>query len=203
MCQMPNIWHIWHTKVKLLQHAIVPSQFWHDTDKQWHMVYYFFIHLSLSSQLKYHFHLLLQRQIHCLHLHSPILFLLPSSLLLYSFPILRDPPQIHRFPQTKYIAVDASLKSECLVLAKELHIGAVSCVNVKDGGAECVTIGEDRRVNLVGVMGFGLSCCRAFNSDGLVSYTVAKWALPVEFATGGYGFSLQWWVLIVASGWWI
>ena len=43
-----------------------------------------FIHLSLSSQLKYLFHLLLQSQIHHLHLHSPILFLLPSSLLLYS-----------------------------------------------------------------------------------------------------------------------
>ena len=74
------------------------------------------------------------------------------------------------------------------------------CVDVKDGGAECVTIGEDRRVNLVGVMGFGLSCCRVFNSDGLVSYIVAKWASPVEFATEGYGFSFQWWVLTAANG---
>ena len=105
--------------VKLLQHATVPSQFCHGTDKQWHMVNYFFIHFSLSSQLKYHFHLLLQPQIHRLHLHSLILFLLPSSLLLYSLPILRDPPQIHRFPQTKYITVDASLESECSVSAKE------------------------------------------------------------------------------------
>ena len=51
--------------------------------------------------------------------------------------------------------------------------------------------------------GSELSCCRVFDSDGLVSYTVAKWALPVEFATGGYGFSLQWWVLTTANGWWI
>ena len=189
--------------VKLLQHTTVSLQFWHDTDKQWHMVYYFFIHLSLSSQLKYHFHLLLQPHIHRLHLHSLILFLLPSSLLLYSLPILRDPPQIHRFPQTKYIAIDASLEFECSVLVKELHIGVVSYVDVKGGGVECVTVGKDGRVNLVGVTGSGLSCCRVFDSDGLVSYIVAKWALPVEFGIGGYGFSLRWWVLTTASGWWI
>lgn len=76
---------------------------------------------------------------------------------------------------------------------KDLHVGPVSCVDVMDGGAECVTVGEDRRVNLVGVTGSGLSHRRFFDSDGLVSYTTAKWASPVEFATGGYGFSLQWW----------
>jgi nuclear pore complex protein Nup43 len=27
----------------------------------------------------------------------------------------------------------------------------------------------------------------------LVSYTAVKWASPVEFATGGYGFGLHWW----------
>ena len=37
-------------------------------------------------------------------------------------------------------AIKASLKSECSVPTKELHVGAVSCVNVKDGGAECVTV---------------------------------------------------------------
>ena len=37
-------------------------------------------------------------------------------------------------------AVEASLESECSVPAKELHVGAVSCVDVKDGGAECVTV---------------------------------------------------------------
>ena len=86
---------------------------------------------------------------------------------------------------------------------KELHVGAMSCVNVKDGGAKCMNIREDGRVNLVRVTGSRLSCCQVFDSDGLVSYTVAKWALLVEFGIGGYGFSLQWWVLTVASGWWI
>ena len=42
---------------------------------------------------------------------------------------------------------------------KELHVGAMSCVNVKDGGPECMTIGEDGRVNLVRVTGSKLSCC--------------------------------------------
>ena len=37
-------------------------------------------------------------------------------------------------------AVKALLESECSVLAKELHVGVVSCVDVKDGGAECVTV---------------------------------------------------------------
>ena len=90
-------------------------------------------------------------------------------------------------------AVDASLESECSVPDKDLHVGPVSCVDVMDGGAECVTVGEDGRVNLVGVTGSGLSHRRVFDSNGLVSYTTAKWASPVEFATGGYGFSLQWW----------
>lgn len=26
-----------------------------------------------------------------------------------------------------------------------------------------------------------------------MSYTAVRWASPMEFATGGYGFSLQWW----------
>ncbi|KAK7842562.1 hypothetical protein CFP56_013614 [Quercus suber] len=36
--------------------------------------------------------------------------------------------------------VDASLESECSVPAKELQVGAVSYVDVKDGGAECMTM---------------------------------------------------------------
>ena len=32
-----------------MQYVTVFSQFWQGIDKQWHMVYYFFIHLSLSS----------------------------------------------------------------------------------------------------------------------------------------------------------
>lgn len=74
-----------------------------------------------------------------------------------------------------------------------LHSGQVSCVDLMDGGVECVTVGEDGKVNLVSVGNSNLNYRRLFDSSGLVSYTAAKWASPVEFATGGYGLSLQWW----------
>ena len=37
-------------------------------------------------------------------------------------------------------AIEALLESECLVPVKELHVGAVSCVDVKDGGAKCMIV---------------------------------------------------------------
>lgn len=76
---------------------------------------------------------------------------------------------------------------------RELHAGPVSCVDVMDGGVECVTVGEDGRVNLVNFASSAVNYRRVFDSTGLVSYTAAKWASPAEFVTGGYGFSLQWW----------
>ncbi|XP_040997063.1 nuclear pore complex protein NUP43 [Juglans microcarpa x Juglans regia] len=90
-------------------------------------------------------------------------------------------------------AVDASLESEFSVAEEELHVGRVSCVDVMEGGGECVSVGEDGRVNLASVAGSELSFRRFFDSQGLVSYTSVKWASPAEFVTGGYGFSLQWW----------
>ncbi|KAF5950513.1 hypothetical protein HYC85_012506 [Camellia sinensis] len=76
---------------------------------------------------------------------------------------------------------------------KTLHVGPISCIDVQENGSECVSVGEDGRVNLVSVGNSNLSHRRFFNSNGLVSYTAAKWASPMEFATGGLGFSLQWW----------
>ena len=77
MCQMPNIWHIWHTKYKngvlldvlnfcnMLQYRcifdIVRTQ-------MAFVLYYFFIHLSLSSHFK------------PLHLHFSGSYSLPPSL---------------------------------------------------------------------------------------------------------------------------
>ncbi|MED6107321.1 hypothetical protein PIB30_012973 [Stylosanthes scabra] len=89
---------------------------------------------------------------------------------------------------------DARFESEVSVPEEEgLHSVPGSCVDLMDGGVECVTVGEDGRVNLVSIGNSNLSYRRLFDSGGLVSYTAAKWASPVEFATGGYGFSLQWW----------
>lgn len=84
---------------------------------------------------------------------------------------------------------------------KSLHVGAISCVDLQESGVECVSVGEDGRVNLVGFGdGSRLSYRRVWDSDGLVSYTAAKWASPTEFATGGFGFGLQWWDLRKPGG---
>ncbi|KAL1372082.1 hypothetical protein HN51_002242 [Arachis hypogaea] len=89
---------------------------------------------------------------------------------------------------------DATFESEVSMPEEEgLHSVPGSCVDLMDGGVECVTVGEDGRVNLVSIGNSNLSRDRLFDSGGLVSYTAAKWASPMEFATGGYGFSLQWW----------
>ena len=83
-----------------------------------------------------------------------------------------------------------------MAVERGLHQGAISSIDVMDGGVECVSVGEDGRVNLVNVVGgsnTNLGYRRVFDSCGLVSYSEVKWASPVEFVTGGYGFSLHWW----------
>ncbi|KAM5554109.1 nuclear pore complex protein NUP43 [Rosa sericea] len=92
-----------------------------------------------------------------------------------------------------YAMDPSSFESELSVPEKALHDGPISCVDVMDSGLECVTVGEDGRVNLVCLGESELSYRRIFDSSGLVSFTSAKWASPSEFATGGFGFSLQWW----------
>ncbi|OWM89980.1 nuclear pore complex protein NUP43 [Punica granatum] len=77
--------------------------------------------------------------------------------------------------------------------APRVHAGPVSCIDLVEGGAECVSVGEDGRVNLVSLGDSGVSSFRFFDSNGLVSYSAARWASPNEFATGGLGFGLQWW----------
>ncbi|GMP35955.1 hypothetical protein CsSME_00008213 [Camellia sinensis var. sinensis] len=83
--------------------------------------------------------------------------------------------------------VDALIESEVSVPAKTLHIGPILCIDVQENGSECVSVGEDGRVNLVSVGNSNLRHRRFFDSNGLVSYTTAKWASPVEFAVGGLG----------------
>lgn len=90
-------------------------------------------------------------------------------------------------------SMDASLESDLLVPEKVLHVGPISCIDLQENGSECVSVGEDGRVNLVSMGDSTLNYQKIFDSKGLVSYTAAKWASPTEFATGGLGFSLQWW----------
>lgn len=83
---------------------------------------------------------------------------------------------------------------------KGLHNGAVSGIDLNENGSECVSVGEDGRVNLVGLAEKG-GFRRVFDSNGLVSYSAVKWASPVEFVTGGVGrFGLHWWDLRKPGG---
>ncbi|KAK6273099.1 hypothetical protein POUND7_010182, partial [Theobroma cacao] len=89
----------------------------------------------------------------------------------------------------------AVIESEASISGTEFHIGHVSAVDLRESGSECVSVGEDGRVNLVSVVGNSskLSYRRIFDANGLVGYTAVRWASPSEFVTGGYGFGLQWW----------
>ncbi|XVF47859.1 hypothetical protein PTKIN_Ptkin03bG0144400 [Pterospermum kingtungense] len=87
------------------------------------------------------------------------------------------------------------IESEAKISDMGFHRGPLSAVDLREGGSECVTVGEDGRVNLVSLVGDSskLSYGRIFDANGLVGYTAVKWASPTEFVTGGYGFGLQWW----------
>ncbi|XP_077222768.1 transducin/WD40 repeat-like superfamily protein [Tasmannia lanceolata] len=89
--------------------------------------------------------------------------------------------------------IEASLESELSIDDKSFHRGPVSGIDLQGGGFECVSVGEDGRVNLVSLGESKLNYRRVFDSQGLVSYTAARWASPAEFATGSLGFNLQWW----------
>lgn len=89
--------------------------------------------------------------------------------------------------------MDAEIESELLVPERELHEGPISGIDVIENGSDCVSVGEDGRVCVVSLAESGLRCRKIFDSKGLVGYTAAKWASPAEFATGGMGFSVQWW----------
>lgn len=73
--------------------------------------------------------------------------------------------------------------------------GPISAIDfLCDSTPQCVTVGEDGRVNLVTLGNDSrLHPRRVFDSQGLVSYTALKSASPTEFATGGFGFTLHWW----------
>lgn len=90
---------------------------------------------------------------------------------------------------------DGSLHFGFSVPAKGFHRGPISGIDVSENGSDSVlSVGEDGRINLTSLGNGGSgSFQRVFDSNGLVSYCTVKWASPVEFVTGGLGFSLQWW----------
>ncbi|KAF3668225.1 Nuclear pore complex protein NUP43 [Capsicum annuum] len=106
---------------------------------------------------------------------------------------------------SKPLVVAATFSGELLVYTADLvngslefvdlvnGLGRVKGIDVSENGLEFVSVGEDGRVNWVGLDGGKLSKRKVFDSNGLVSYGAVKWASPVEFVSGGLGFGLQWW----------
>lgn len=92
-----------------------------------------------------------------------------------------------------------------------LHNGSVSVVDLQAGGHKCLSVGEDGRMNLVSVSEGRLDSQKIHDNRGLVSYTAVKWGSQAEFATGGFGFGLQWWdqrkpggfVCQLKGNWWV
>lgn len=73
------------------------------------------------------------------------------------------------------------------------HVGPIWGMDLMENGSDCLSVGEDGRVNLVSVGDKGFK--RVFDGNGLMGFNAVKWASPSEFVTGGYGFGLQWWDL--------
>lgn len=72
------------------------------------------------------------------------------------------------------------------------HVGPVRGLDC--GGEEWVTAGEDGRVHVVGGTADGrVVARRVWDGKGMSGYEAARWASPVEFATGGAGCGVQWW----------
>ncbi|KAM3269906.1 nuclear pore complex protein NUP43 [Capsicum chacoense] len=106
---------------------------------------------------------------------------------------------------SKPVVVAATFSGELLVYTADLvngslefvdlvnGLGRVKGIDASENGLEFVSVGEDGRVNWVGLDGGKLSKRKVFDSNGLVSYGAVKWASPVEFVSGGLGFGLQWW----------
>ncbi|CAN6912058.1 unnamed protein product, partial [Brassica oleracea] len=87
----------------------------------------------------------------------------------------------------------AEIEEVSAVEGEGFHVGRVEGVDWREGGGECVTVGDDGRNVVTVVSGEGLRYRRVFDGNGLVAYRAVKWASPSEFVTGGYGFGLQLW----------
>ena len=89
---------------KILRHATVRSHLWHSMDENAICVYYFFIHLFLSSQLKY---IIIFKFSHSfsaspsLLSHTLFFSLLPFCSILFPF-MNHEPPPISSLPSQKF-----------------------------------------------------------------------------------------------------
>lgn len=100
---------------------------------------------------------------------------------------------LHFFSVDPY---EGRIESQIISIAdkESFHSGPIQSIDVETSSTgECVTAGEDGRVNLVRLGEDKVENFRVCESDGLVAYTAVKWGSPVEFVTGGVGPGLQWW----------
>lgn len=93
----------------------------------------------------------------------------------------------------------AAIQSEASISDPGYHAGPVSSIDLRDDANECVSVGEDGRINLVSIDS-RLNYRRVFDGNGLVSYTAVKWASPTEFVTGCNGYGVHWWDLRKPGG---
>ncbi|CAM6102806.1 unnamed protein product [Calypogeia fissa] len=85
-------------------------------------------------------------------------------------------------------------KTPVPVVCPSLHKGPVSGVDLEASTQDCVTVGQDGKINLVKVGGPSqlFSKC-LYDNGGLMSFSAVCWASSVEFVTGSLGSTLQWW----------
>ena len=102
---------------KILKHTTIRSHLWHNMDENAICVYYFFIHLSLSSQLKYIIIFMFSHSFSAspsLLSHTFFFSLLPFCFIL--FPFNHEPPPISSLPSHKFHH-HWSIKSHSLVFS--------------------------------------------------------------------------------------
>ncbi|KAL2635998.1 hypothetical protein R1flu_007477 [Riccia fluitans] len=79
------------------------------------------------------------------------------------------------------------------VICAALHKGEVSGLDLESSSQDCVTVGEDGKINVVKVTQSQLQPKILFDNNGLMSFSAVRWASSAEFVTGSLGSTLQWW----------
>ncbi|KAJ7541630.1 hypothetical protein O6H91_10G067700 [Diphasiastrum complanatum] len=79
------------------------------------------------------------------------------------------------------------------LICPSLHRGSMCGLDLQSSSQSCVSVGEDGKINIISFGESGLQPMCFYDNRGLLSFSAVRWASPVEFVTGGIGYSLQWW----------
>ncbi|KAI5063214.1 hypothetical protein GOP47_0021761 [Adiantum capillus-veneris] len=74
-----------------------------------------------------------------------------------------------------------------------IHDGAITGMDLQSDTHDCISVGEDGKINLSKLAESHLRHVSLVDNHGLTSFMAVHWASPAEFVTAGLGFSLQWW----------